>query len=124
MCPLSYFESPWRKMREKESGGPLGGSLDAYTDHLLETDPAEGPLDRLCRETETNTRQSRRGRPREEVEAAIRAALEETVFRFQLVMRINVDLSGTGNDNKTFRMKLTLDVTEINNAAIRVNAPQ
>src|SRR5207302_289350 len=41
------------------------GSLDAYTNHLLETDRAEGPLDRLCRETEANARQSARGRPRQ-----------------------------------------------------------
>ena len=67
------------------------GSLEAYTSHLLETDPTEGPLDRLCRETEANTRQSGRGRPRQDVEAPIKRALEETVFRFQLVMRINVD---------------------------------
>ena len=67
------------------------GSLDAYTSHLLESDDAEGPLDRLCRETQVNARQSARGRPRQELDPAIRRALEETVFRFQLVMRINVD---------------------------------
>jgi hypothetical protein len=38
-------------------------------------------------------------------------------------VRINVNLAGTGSDNKAFKMKLSLDVTEINSTAIRINPP-
>jgi hypothetical protein len=46
--------------------------------------------DRLAREAAQGARTSQRGKRPEVVDAAIRSALRETVFRFEFVMRINV----------------------------------
>lgn len=45
------------------------------------------PLDRLVRDTMEAAEAANRGRPREEREPAVRAAVLQTVFRFQLVLR-------------------------------------
>lgn len=50
----------------------------------------EGPLDRLAREAIAGARASPRGKGAEAVDAAVRRALRETVFRFDLVLRIIV----------------------------------
>ena len=66
------------------------GSLEAYVESLLDQ-PAEAfPLNRLTREAAIGARAALRGKPTEIVNAAVRKALRETVFRFDLVMRINV----------------------------------
>jgi len=61
-----------------------------YTRSLVQAEPPVFPLDRLAHEAETSARQQARGLPREEAQAAIRKAIVETVFRFQLVLRINI----------------------------------
>jgi hypothetical protein len=66
------------------------GDIPAYAASLLAQDPPVAPLDRLAREAIQAARASMRGKRPELVDAAVRSALRETVFRFELVMRINV----------------------------------
>src|ERR1035437_9678534 len=64
--------------------------VPAYVAALLAKDPPVAPLDRLAREAVHGARTAMRGKRPELVDAAVRSALRETVFRFELVMRINV----------------------------------
>ncbi len=66
------------------------GSLNAYVDAHLDDDPEQFPLTRLAREAVAGVRSGARSRVREQSDAAVRTALQQTVFRFELVMRINV----------------------------------
>jgi hypothetical protein len=66
------------------------GDLVPYVNSLLARDPPVAPLDRLAREAVHGTRTAMRGKRPELVDAAVRSALRETVFRFELVMRIIV----------------------------------
>ena len=66
------------------------GDVPAYVASLLAQDKPEMPLDRLCREASQVARTANRGKRPELVETAVRTALRETVFRFELVMRMNV----------------------------------
>ena len=66
------------------------GDLLPYVNSLLAQDPPIAPLDRLAREAVRGARTAMRGKRPELVDAAVRSALRETVFRFELVMRINV----------------------------------
>lgn len=66
------------------------GDLESYTRSLLTDPPSEGPLDRLAREATQGVRATLRGKRPEVVNPALRTALRETVFRFELVMRMNV----------------------------------
>jgi hypothetical protein len=66
------------------------GDIEPYVASLLATDPPVAPLDRLAREAVRGTRAAMRGKRPELGEPAVRSALRETVFRFELVMRINV----------------------------------
>ena len=65
------------------------GDIPAYVASLLSQDSPETPLDRLAREAVGVTRTAMRGKRPELVEAAIRSALRETVFRYELVIRLN-----------------------------------
>src|SRR5450759_1037306 len=66
------------------------GDLESYVRSQLVEPSAEGPLDRLAREAARGARASLRGKRPEVVDAAVRTALRETVFRFDLVLRILV----------------------------------
>lgn len=66
------------------------GDLESYVRWLLDQPTAAYPLDRLAREAASGARASLRVQPAVLVDAAVRKALRETVFRFELVMRINV----------------------------------
>ena len=66
------------------------GSLEAYVHAILDDEPEAYPLNRLCREASAAARAGVRGRVGDQTHAAVRIALRETVFRFELVMRINV----------------------------------
>lgn len=66
------------------------GDVESYVASLLAKEPAVAPLDRLAREAAHGARAGMRGKRPELVDAAVRSALRETVFRFELVMRINV----------------------------------
>src|ERR1035437_1929298 len=64
--------------------------LDSYVRSQLAGPSSEGPLDRLAREAASGARASLRGKRPEVVGAAVASALRETVFRFDLVVRILV----------------------------------
>jgi len=66
------------------------GDLTAYVESLLDQPPEASPINRLAREAASAARTAGRGRPAEVTDAAVRAALRETIFRYELVMRINV----------------------------------
>jgi hypothetical protein len=66
------------------------GDLESYVRWQLAEPSAEGPLDRLAHEAVSGVRTSLRGKRPEVVDAAGSSALRETVFRFDLVMRILV----------------------------------
>jgi hypothetical protein len=66
------------------------GDLESYVRSQLAEPSLEGPLDRLAHEVVYGVRTMLRGKRPEVVDAAIRSALRETVFRFDLVMRILV----------------------------------
>jgi hypothetical protein len=66
------------------------GDIESYVASLLAESPPVAPLDRLAREAAHGARTSMRGKRPELVNAAVRSALREAVFRFELVMRINV----------------------------------
>ena len=66
------------------------GDLESYVRSQLAGPSSEGPLDRLAREAASGVRVSLRGKRPEVVGAAVASALRETVFRFDLVMRILV----------------------------------
>jgi hypothetical protein len=66
------------------------GDLEPYVASLLAADPPVASLDRLAREAVQGARTAMRGKRPEVVEAAVRSALRETVFRYELVLRINL----------------------------------
>lgn len=66
------------------------GTLSAYVDSLLDKPLDEFPVNRLADDAATATRAALRGKPAETVGTAVRKVLRATVFRFQLVLRINV----------------------------------
>jgi hypothetical protein len=65
------------------------GSLEAYVDSLLDQPPETFPINRLAREAATAARTEVKG-PAVAVDEAVRRALRATIFRFELVIRINV----------------------------------
>jgi hypothetical protein len=66
------------------------GSLEAYVGSLLDIPAEQQPIDRLCREASETVRARLRGKPAEQLRRAVNSALRETVFRFELVLRIYV----------------------------------
>jgi hypothetical protein len=66
------------------------GDLKSYVRWQLAEPSFEGPLDHLAHEAVGGVRMSMRGKRPEVVDTAIRSALRETAFRFDLVMRILV----------------------------------
>jgi hypothetical protein len=66
------------------------GSLEAYVGSLLDVPADQQPIDRLCREAYETVRARLRGKPAEQLRRAVNSALRETVFRFELVLRIYV----------------------------------
>ena len=66
------------------------GNVESYVASLVAADPPQAPLDRLARQAARGARNATHGKRPEVVLAAVRSALRETVFRFELVVRINV----------------------------------
>ena len=66
------------------------GDIEFYVASLLAESPPVAPLDRLARQAAQGARTVMRGKRPEVVDAAVRSALRETVFRYELVLRINV----------------------------------
>jgi hypothetical protein len=66
------------------------GTLSAYVDSLLDKSPDDFPVSRLADDAATATRAALRGKPSDTVGSAVRKAVLATVFRFHLVLRVNV----------------------------------
>ena len=66
------------------------GTLEAYVGSILDLPGDQQPIDRLCREANEGVRTRLRGKPAGEIRKAVNPALRETVFRFELVLRIYV----------------------------------
>jgi hypothetical protein len=66
------------------------GTLSAYVDSQLDKSPDDFPINRLATAAAEATRGALRGKPPDTLEIAIRKAVRATVFRFHLVLRINV----------------------------------
>ena len=66
------------------------GDLESYVRSLFAGPVLDGPLDRLARQAERGARMSGVGTRPEVVNKAVRTALRETFFRYELVLRINV----------------------------------
>jgi len=92
------------------------GDLESYVRSQLAEPSSEGPLDRLAREAASGARASLRGKRPEVIDAAVRTALRETVFRFDLVVRILVTthelLNHEGLIQAALSAHLTLLTTE------------
>jgi hypothetical protein len=65
------------------------GGLEAYVRSLVDDPTALPPVDQLARAAAEGAKRSLRGQPRDEIANAVDTAIRETVFRFQLVVRIN-----------------------------------
>jgi len=90
VAKLEEALSPTRLVLRWLSEAHAFGDIPAYVGSLLAADPPVAPLDRLAREAANGARTAMRGKRPELVDAAVRSALRETVFRFELAMRINV----------------------------------
>jgi hypothetical protein len=66
------------------------GNMESYVRSLFAGPVLEGPLDRLTRQAERGARMTGIGTRPEVVDKAVRTALRETFFRYELVLRINV----------------------------------
>jgi hypothetical protein len=66
------------------------GDLVTHARAMLEAESKETPLDRLAREADAGARASAKGKRSEAINEAARTAVRETVFRFDLVLRILV----------------------------------
>jgi hypothetical protein len=66
------------------------GTLSAYVDSLLDKSPDDFPINRLAADAAVATRGALRGKPADTLGIAVRKAVRATVFRFHLVLRINV----------------------------------
>ncbi|MGA2514235.1 MAG: hypothetical protein ABSG37_11535 [Candidatus Limnocylindrales bacterium] len=64
------------------------GSLEAYVASILDLPGDQQPIDRLCREAHDGAWTRLHGRPADQVQRAVHSALRETVFRYELVLRI------------------------------------
>jgi hypothetical protein len=66
-------------------------SIDAYARAVAETPVESAPMSRIAAETEASVRVAMKGKPRDEVEPAVRRAVGDAIFRFILFLRINTD---------------------------------
>ena len=90
VAKLEESLSPTQLVLRWMADAHASGDLEPYVASLLAQVPPVAPLDRLAREAVHGARTANRGKRPELVDAAVRSALRETVFRFELVMRINV----------------------------------
>jgi len=63
--------------------------IDAYARAVAEEPVESAPMSRIGADTEASVRAAMKGKPREEVEAAVRRAVGDALFRFILFLRIN-----------------------------------
>jgi hypothetical protein len=65
------------------------GGLEAYVRSLVADPTVVQPIDQLARAAAEGAKRSLRGKPRDGIAKAVDTAVRETVFRFQLALRIN-----------------------------------
>ena len=65
------------------------GDIESYVAWCLSTEPPAAPLDRLARAAVHAAWAATRGKRPEVLASGLKSALRETVFRFELVLRIN-----------------------------------
>ena len=66
------------------------GGVDAFVRASLAEEDYVPPINRLARTASEGARARVKGKPREEINKAADQAVRETLFRFHLVMRVNV----------------------------------
>ena len=66
------------------------GDIEPFVAAMLDERHPVAPIDRLAREAANGARAAMKGKRPEIVDAAVRDALRETIFRYELVMRIYV----------------------------------
>jgi hypothetical protein len=66
------------------------GTLEDYVDSFLDHPGDFYPINTLMRETAAAARAGSARQPAEDLDRAVRKALRATVFRYDLVLRINV----------------------------------
>jgi hypothetical protein len=66
------------------------GDLETYARSLLDQRPQALPINRLLDEAIAAVRASLRGKPAEVIDAAVRKAARERLFRYDLVIRANI----------------------------------
>jgi len=69
--------------------GQEHGSLDTYARAVAEAPIESAPLTRIGAETEASVRAAIKGKPRDEIDRAVRRAVGDAFFRYILFLRIN-----------------------------------
>jgi hypothetical protein len=64
-------------------------SIDAYARAVAEVPIESAPMSRIGAETEASVRATMKGKPREEIDQAVRRAVGDAIFRYILFLRIN-----------------------------------
>jgi hypothetical protein len=64
-------------------------SLEAYAQGTAEVPVASAPMTRIGNQTEASVRSAMKGKPREDVDRAVRSAVGDAIFRYILFLRIN-----------------------------------
>lgn len=64
-------------------------SLDAYARGTAEVPVESAPMTRIWKETEASVRVAMKGKPRDDVDRAVRRAVGDATFRYLLFLRIN-----------------------------------
>ncbi len=66
-------------------------SLEAYGRSLVDTPVEATPLSRIGKQTEDAVRAGMRGKPRDDIDKAVRRAVGDAVFRYILFLRMNTE---------------------------------
>ena len=64
-------------------------SLEAYARGIAKVPVGSSPMTRIASQTEASVRSGMKGKPRDEVDAAVRRAVGDAIFRYILFLRIN-----------------------------------
>jgi hypothetical protein len=95
------------------------GSVEGYVASLLQGNSLANPLDRLAREAAHAAQAAMRGKRPEAVAEAVRSALRETVFRFELVIQINVTAHESLDRHALIEVVLAADVALLTSEKLR-----
>jgi hypothetical protein len=64
-------------------------SLDAYARAIADVPVEAAPMSRIAEQSEASVRSAAKGQPRDDVEAAVRRAVGDAIFRYILFLRMN-----------------------------------